>query len=77
MYDNLMAEAKYIQDAWGYGLLEALEYILEMEDQYPSEVRRELKQFMRDGARMFAPKEIEYDLVNSDDKVIGSYTVRI
>ena len=60
MYDNLMAEAKYIQDAWGYGLLEALEYILEMEDQYPSEVRRELKQFMRDGARMFAPKEVEY-----------------
>lgn len=57
MYDNLLAEAKYIQDAWGYGLLEAIEYILEMEDQYPSEVRRELKQFMRDGARMFATKE--------------------
>ena len=56
MYDNLMAEAKVIQDAWGYGLLEALEFIMEMEEQYPSEVRRELKQFMRDGARMFAPK---------------------
>jgi hypothetical protein len=56
MYDNLLAEAKYIQDAWGYGLLEAVQYILEMEDQYPSEVRRELKQFMRDGARMMAEK---------------------
>ena len=56
MYNNLLAEAKYIQDAWGYGLLEAIQYILEMEDEYPSEVRRELKQFMRDGSRMMAEK---------------------
>lgn len=57
MFKNLLAEAKSIQDAWGYGLLEAIMYIEEMEDEYPSEVRKELKQFMRDGARMFATKE--------------------
>jgi hypothetical protein len=69
MYSNLLAEAKVIQDAWGYGLLEAIEYIIELEDHYPSEVRRELKQFLRDGARMFAPK-VEYVLVNSDGEEI-------
>jgi hypothetical protein len=69
MYKNLLAEAKVIQDAWGYGLLEAIEFIVEMEDEYPSEVRRELKEFLRDGARMFAPKE-EYVLVSSDGKEI-------
>lgn len=72
MYKNLLAEAKVIQDAWGYGLLEAIEFIIEMEDEYSSEVRRELKQFLRDGARMFAPK-VEYDLVSSDGSVIGTY----
>ena len=55
MYKNLLAEAKVIQDAWGYGLLEAIEFIVEMEDQYSSEVRCELKQFLRDGAKLFAP----------------------
>jgi hypothetical protein len=69
MYKNLLAEAKVIQDAWGYGLLEAIEFIIEMEDQYSSEVRRELKQFMRDGAKLFAPKE-EFVLVNSDGEEI-------
>ena len=69
MYKNLLAEAKVIQDAWGYGLLEAIEFIVEMEDEYPSEVRRELKEFLRDGARMFAPKE-EYVLVSSDGREI-------
>ena len=28
MYKNLLAEAKVIQDAWGYGLLEAIEFIV-------------------------------------------------
>ena len=55
MYKNLLAEAKVIQDAWGYGLLEAIEFIVEMEDQYSPEVRLELKQFLRDGAKLFAP----------------------
>ena len=74
MYKNLLAEAKVIQDAWGYGLLEAIEFIVEMEDQYSLEVRRELKQFLRDGAKLFAPK-VEYDLVSSDGTVIDTYTV--
>ncbi len=69
MYTNLLAEAKVIQDAWGYGLLEAIEFIIELEDQYSSEVRGELKQFLRDGARLFAPK-VEYVLVNSDGEEI-------
>ena len=38
------------------------------------EVRRELKQFLRDGAKLFAPK-VEYDLVSSDGTVIDTYTV--
>ena len=69
MYKNLLAEAKVIQDAWSYGLLEAIEFIVEMEDQYSPEVRRELKQFLRDGAKLFAPK-VEYVLVNSDGEEI-------
>ena len=31
--------------------------ILDNEELYPSEVRRELRMFMRDGAKLFAPKE--------------------
>ena len=57
MFNNLMAEAKYTQNAWGYVLLEAIMYIDEMEEQYPSEVRRELKEFKRQGAQLFAVKE--------------------
>jgi hypothetical protein len=57
MYTNLLRETRAIQDAWGYGFLEALQFIIDMEDEYSSEVRRELKQFMRDGAKMFAPAE--------------------
>ena len=74
MYTNLMAEVEYIREARGYGILEALMFINEYEAEFPSEVRRELKQFMRDGARMFAPK-VEYDLVSSDGTVIDTYTV--
>ena len=57
MFSNLMAEVGYLKEARGYGILESIQFILEYEEEYPSEVRRELKQFMRDGARMFAPKE--------------------
>lgn len=57
MFKNLMAEVEYIREARGYGILEAIIFIKEYEDEFPSEVRRELKQFMSDGARMFAPKE--------------------
>ena len=56
MFANLMSEVEYIREARGYNILEAIQFIKEYEDQYPSEVRRELKQFMFDGARMMAPK---------------------
>jgi hypothetical protein len=55
-FSNLMNEVEAIRDAWGYGVLEAIIYIRNNETQYPSEVRRELKEFMFQGARMFAPK---------------------
>jgi len=54
-FSNLMAECEYLKQARGYGILESIQFILQYEEEYPSEVRRELKQFMRDGARMFAP----------------------
>lgn len=57
MYTNLLRETKAIQDAWGYGFLEALQFIVDMEDQYPYLVRIELRQFLNDGAKMFAPAE--------------------
>lgn len=58
MYPNLMAEVDYIRNAWKqYGILDAIMFIKDMEEEYPSEVRRELKEFLRDGAKMFAPKE--------------------
>jgi hypothetical protein len=52
-----MSEVEYIREARGYNILEAIQFIKEYEDEYPSEVRRELKQFMFDGARMMAPKK--------------------
>jgi hypothetical protein len=57
MYSNLLRETKIIQDSWGYGFLEALEFIIDMEDQYPYLVRVELRQFMNEGAKLFAEKE--------------------
>lgn len=56
MFSNLMSEVEYIREARGYNILEAIQFIKEYEEEYPSEVRRELKQFMFDGARMMAPK---------------------
>lgn len=56
-FSNLMSEVEYIREARGYNILEAIQFIKEYEDEYPSEVRRELKQFMFDGARMMAPKK--------------------
>jgi hypothetical protein len=51
-----MAEVEYIRQGWSnYGVLDAIMFIKECEELYPSEVRRELRDFMRDGARMFAP----------------------
>ena len=77
MFANLMAEVEYVRAARNYDILEAIMFINEYEEEFPSEVRRELKEFMRQGAKMFAPVEVEYDLVNSDDVVIDSYTVTL
>jgi hypothetical protein len=55
-FSNLMNEVEAIREAWGYGVLEAIIYIRNNETEYPSEVRRELKEFMFQGAKMFAPK---------------------
>lgn len=74
MYKNLMAEVEYIQEARGYGILEAIMFINEYEAEFPSEVRRELRDFMAEGARMFAPRD-EYELVSSDGTVIDTFTM--
>ncbi len=56
-FNNLMSEVEFLKTARGYGILDAIMFIQEYEEEYPSEIRRELKEFMRDGARMFATKE--------------------
>lgn len=56
-FSNLMNEVEAMQKAWGYSVLDAIIYIRNNETQYPSEVRRELKEFMFQGAKMFAPKK--------------------
>lgn len=60
MYANLMKEVDAMQAAWGpqWGMLECLDWIANNESEYPSEIRRELKQFLHDGFRMFFGKEI-------------------
>lgn len=56
-FNNLMSEVEFLKTARGYGILDAIMFINEYEEEYPSEIRRELREFMRDGARMFATKE--------------------
>lgn len=56
-FNNLMSEVEFLKTARGYGILDAIMFISEYEEEYPSEIRRELREFMRDGRRMFAPKE--------------------
>ena len=57
-FANLMAEVEFLRKSRPeYGILEAIMFIDEYEHEFPSEVRRELHQFLRDGARMFATKE--------------------
>ncbi len=79
-YKNLMEEVEIIRENcadYKCGILEALMFISENEEEFSSEVRRELKMFMREGAKMFAPvEEVEYELVSSDGTVIDTYTVR-
>ena len=52
-----MNEVEAVREAWGYSVLDAIIYIRNNETQYPSEVRRELKEFMFQGYKMFAPKK--------------------
>lgn len=54
MFTNLLTEAASIQKAWGYGLLEALEFIYTHKYEYSDEIQQELKEFMSQGAEMFA-----------------------
>lgn len=56
-FSNLMNEVEAVRKAWGYSVLDAIIYIRNNEKQFPSEVRRELKEFMFQGAKMFAPKK--------------------
>jgi hypothetical protein len=56
MFDNLMKEVEYLRNARPeYGILEAIMYINQYEDEFASEVRRELREFMRQGRKMMAP----------------------
>jgi hypothetical protein len=56
-YESLMNEVECINSAWGMvGMLEALQYIERNEDEYVgTQVFREYRAFMREGARLFAP----------------------
>ena len=57
-YENLMNEVECINKSWGFvGVLDALEYIQENIDEYDGAVLREFRQFMAEGARLFAPVE--------------------
>ena len=56
-FNNLMSEVEFLKTARGYNMLDAIKFILDYEEDYPSEIRRELKDFMRDGRKMFAPRE--------------------
>lgn len=56
-FPNLMNEVEAMRDAWGYNVLDAIMYIEANKEEYPSEVRRELREFMYQGFQMFAPKK--------------------
>ena len=57
-YSNLMAEVEFIRRAWkSYGILEAIMFIDEMKEQYSPELQRELREFFREGAQLFAPRQ--------------------
>jgi hypothetical protein len=45
---NLMSEIEALGTARGYNTLDAVMFIREYQDQYPSEIRRELKDFMHE-----------------------------
>jgi hypothetical protein len=49
MYEDLFNEIEAIQKSWDYGFLEALGFIVDMEDQYSFLVRTQLRQFLNEG----------------------------
>jgi|688.fasta_scaffold1211724_3 hypothetical protein len=53
MYKDLFDEIEAIQKSWNYGFLEALEFIVDMEDQYSFLVKTQLRQFLNEGTKMF------------------------
>jgi hypothetical protein len=55
-FTNLISETDAIRESWGYGFLEALQYIAAHPSVYlGTAVYREYVQFMREAAEMFAP----------------------
>jgi len=42
-----------IRNAWGYNVLEAIMWIDENKDEFSSEVRKELREFFRQGRQLF------------------------
>jgi hypothetical protein len=58
-YSALMNEVECINSAWGFvGALDALTYIRENQDEYEgTQVYREFRAFMREGAMLFATAE--------------------
>lgn len=58
MFEHLMNEVECLCSAWGYNILEAIQYIDDHREEYEgTQCLRELQEFMRQGARMFAPAE--------------------
>lgn len=57
-FDHLMDEVDAINSAWGWsGVFDAIVYINNHIDDYEgTRVLHELRQFMAEGAKMFAPK---------------------
>ena len=58
-FEHLMDEVECINKSWGWvGILDALMYIQDNIEEYQgTQCLREYRQFMRDGARLFATKE--------------------
>lgn len=59
MFESLMNEVEAVNAAFGYtGVFDAIVYINSHRDEYEgTRTLQELRRFMADGARMFAPAE--------------------
>lgn len=55
-FDALIGEADCLASAWGFDFIEAMEYIRDNFEEYRgTEVARQFRLFLQDGAKMFAP----------------------